>query len=160
MRGFWVRLAQLNAPFLAHALRAVADQVEALEPGPPVAAFPILFFNEEVPEVSAITVKDSSGPLSATVTFVDAKGAATTADDVPQWSSDNEAAASVQASADGLSATVTVGTPGAAVITVTSTDTDGTVVTSQGTITVQPGEATIGDVEFAAPAAAEAPAAE
>lgn len=95
-----------------------------------------------------ITVKDSDAPFGATVTFMDAKGAQTTPDDVPQWVSDNEDAATVEAADDGMSATVTPGLPGAAVISVDSTDTDGTQLTSQGTVTVQPGEAVIGDVEF------------
>lgn len=96
-----------------------------------------------------ITVKDTDPGPSATVTFLDIHGHETEPDDVPQWSSDNEAVATVAASDDGKSATVSLpGEVGAAVISVQSTDTDGTVVLSQGTITVQPSEAVIGSVEF------------
>ena len=95
-----------------------------------------------------ITVKDSDAPLGATVTFLDAKGATTTPDSVPTWASSDETVATVQVSDDGLSAVVTIGNPGATVISVDTTDNDGTVVHSEGTVTVQPGEATIGSVEF------------
>lgn len=107
--------------------------------------------------MGAITVKDSDAALHASVSFLDAKGAPTAPDDVPQWASDNENAATVEASEDGLSASVTPGLPGAAIISVTSTDTDGTIVTAQGTVTVQPGEAVIGEVTFEPPVATEPP---
>jgi len=150
--GIWGRFIRHNAPFLSHLLRHLADEIDAVAPGEPRLGLPILFLLNKEILMGQITVRDDSAPLGATVTFVDAKGAPTSPDDVPAWSSDNEEAAVVAASDDGLSATVTVGLPGAAVISVSSTDTDGTVVTSQGTITVQSGEAAVGDVEFSAPA--------
>lgn len=145
MDDFWKALAKLN-PIVARRLRAL---IEDLLPGSPSVAV-VLFFDNGGPTVGAITVRDTDAPFGASVSFLDAKGATTQPDDVPQWSSDNEDAATVEASDDGMSATITPGNPGAAVIEVTSTDNDGTVVTSQGTVTVQPGEAVIGDVEFSA----------
>lgn len=149
---FWSRLARLNAPVLAAGLRTLATEVERLWPGQAAFACPVIFEHEGVMQMGEITVKDDSAPLGATVTFLDAKGAETQPDETPQWSSSDETVAAVTADDDGMAASVTVGTPGAAVITVTTTDADGTEVTSQGTVTVQPGEAVIGDVEFQAPA--------
>lgn len=152
MHRFWTRFARLNAPFLAQQLRALANQIEQLLPGPPALALPVIFL-KGAPRMGAITVKDSDPAFDATVSFVDAKGAPTSPDDIPAWSSDNEDAATVAAADDGLTASVTPGMPGAAVISVSSTDTDGSVITAQGTVTVQPGEAVIGNVEFAPPPA-------
>jgi hypothetical protein len=150
---FWNRFLQVNAQLLAEWLRKAADELDIIAPGAARVAAPVLFFGKGGISMGAITVKDTDAPFGATVTFLDAKGAPTSPNDVPQWSSDNDAAASVVAAADGLSAEVSPGTPGAAVITVSTTDADGTVVTSQGTVTVQSGAAVIGDVEFTAPAA-------
>lgn len=104
--------------------------------------------------MASITVPDDSAPLNASVKFMDAEGHETTADDVPQWLSSDEAVASVAASEDGLSAEVSIGAPGVALIDVSSTNDDGSVAAAQGTITVQPGDAVIGEVSFeeAAPA--------
>jgi hypothetical protein len=55
-----------------------------------------------------------------TITVVDAKGHPAQIDGVPAWSSSNEATASVNVSADGLSATVVAGDPGTAQINVTA----------------------------------------
>lgn len=152
MRRFWARFVRLNAPFLVTTLREAARQLELLEPGSPAIAFPILFYDTEGHQhMDSITVKDSSAPLSATVTFLDAKGAPTTADDVPAWSSSDESVATAEATEDGLSASIAIGTPGAAIITCVTTDADGTTVTSQGTVTVQPGEAVIGAIDFEPP---------
>lgn len=135
-------------------LRAVADEVDALS-GP--ARFPVLLFHATKGDaMGEITVKDEVATLNATTTFLDAKGAETAPDDVPQWSSTDEAVASVAASDDGRSATVTIGQPGAAVIEVRSTETDEesgstSELVAQGTVTVQPGDAVIGNVEFAQP---------
>lgn len=110
--------------------------------------------------MASIEVLDTSGPLNASVAFVDAHGHPTTADDIPAWSSDNEAAASVAASEDGLSATVSILAPGAAIISVSSTNTDGSTAAAQGTITVLPGDAVIGEVSFEEAPAEEPPAEE
>jgi hypothetical protein len=151
--GFWERFAGANpdlSSFLGSELRRFADTLKAV--GPPVLAFPLLFNLKGVLTVGQITVPDSSEPLTATVTFKDEKGYDTQPAGVPTWSSSDESVATVEASEDGLTATVTVGAPGATVIECRDTEADGDVV-SQGTVTVQPGAAAIGDVEFqAAPA--------
>ena len=98
--------------------------------------------------MASIEVPSDSAPLSASVQFLDAEGNVTTADDVPQWSSDNENAATVEASEDGLSATVEVINPGAAIISVLSVNDDGSEVAAQGTVTVLAGDAVIGEVTF------------
>lgn len=138
--SFWKRLAVLNAPFLARSLRQLADELEALYPGSPLLAA-VIFWTGGIPTMASIEVPDNSAPLNATVSFLDAEGAPTTADDVPRWSSDNETAAVVTAFEDGLSATVEIGAPGAAIISVDSTNDDGSTVHAQGTITVLPGDA-------------------
>jgi hypothetical protein len=157
MRPFWARLAQLNAPLLAAALREAARQIELLEPGPPVAIFPPLFEKEGVFSMGQITVKDSDGTFTAALALVDAKGSPTEPNDVPQWVVADETVATVAVDADGKTATFTPGSPGAAEaattqVTVTSVDADGTAITAIGSITVTAGAAVLGDVTFAAPA--------
>jgi hypothetical protein len=98
-----------------------------------------------------IEVPDSSGPLTGTVTFLDAKGGETAPDTLPVWASDNETAATVVAADDGLTAVVTIGLPGAAIISVETTETNtGETISAQGTVTVLPGDTTTGSVEFTA----------
>lgn len=58
------------------------------------------------------------------------------------------------AAADGLSATVTPGLPGAATVSVTSTDLDGTKLVGAAQVTVTFGEAVAAEISFAAPAPA------
>lgn len=147
------RLFAFNAHLFADALRALADQLDSAAPGPPVVAFPVLFSDGEELVVGSITVADDSGPLSATVTFRDAKGYETQPSGTPQWSSTDRNVASIEASEDGLSATITVGAPGAAVIECSETDESGEEIVAQGTVTVQPGDAEIGDVNFGVPTA-------
>jgi hypothetical protein len=153
MKGFLKHWARLNAPFIVKVLRKVAQDLEHLVAGSPMMATPPIFTTEGETTMGMISVEDGSGPLSATVVFLDAEGNETTADDVPQWSSDNDAVASVEASEDGMTGTVTIVTPGAAIISVDTTNDDGTTVHSQGTVTVLPGNAVTGDVEFQAPEA-------
>lgn len=134
----WIRL---NAVFLIRVLQKfIPDQ--------PSYAI-VIFTGKEGSRMGAITVGDDAGTLDASVSFLDEHGHETTADDVPQWTSSDEAVASVAASEDGLSATVTVNAPGVALIDVVSTNDDGSTAQAQGTITVQPGDAVIGDVNFA-----------
>jgi uncharacterized protein YjdB len=97
-----------------------------------------------------ITVPDTQAePLHAAVSFVDAHGHPTTADDVPQWTSSDESVATVAAGEDGLSADVTIaGTPGSAVVTVNSTNDDGSTVTATGLVNVSAGDAAVGSVDF------------
>jgi monomeric isocitrate dehydrogenase len=91
---------------------------------------------------------------------MDAGGNQTTPDDTPQWSSTDESVASVMAADDGMSASVQVGSPGAAVVEVSTTDSDGDTHVFQGTVTVQPGDVEVGEITFTEEAAAEEPPAE
>ncbi len=130
------------------AIHELREDFEELLPGEPVKARLTIEQGEQMADIS---VRDDNAPLNATVSFVDAKGAAVGPDDVPVWSSSDDTVASVDASADatGLSAVVTIGVPGAAVISVDSTDTDGTVIAASGTVTVTAGEPAAGEVNFA-----------
>lgn len=104
--------------------------------------------------VSDITVLDSGGPLAATLSLTDAAGQPADLTQLvapPVWASDNPGTADVSVAADGMSATVTLGTAGAAIISVVATDADGTVLNFAGTVTVQAGEAVAGSVDFAPP---------
>lgn len=148
--GFWQRIIQANARVIRDLLRHTADVLEDGLADSPALAY-ILFYPPTEREISMgeITLQDDSAPLAASVRFLDSKGAETQPDDVPQWSSSDEAVASVEGSEDGLSATVTIGTPGAAVIEVRSTEANtGVEVIAQGTVTVQPGDTAIGEVTF------------
>ena len=144
---FREQFLRANAVVLERWLRHTADKLHQLIPGSPVLGN-LLFFNEGTVLMASIEVLDTAGSLNASVAFLDAHGHPTTADDVPAWSSDNEAAVTVAASEDGLSAVATVVAPGAAIISVTSTNTDGSTASAQGTVTVMPGDAVIGEVTF------------
>jgi hypothetical protein len=148
MLTFWQRLVYNNAQFLAGQFRRWADQLDAAAPGPPVVAFPILFITGKEISVGHITVRDSTAPIKASVTFKDAAGHDTAPEGLPTWTSSDEAVATVVASEDGLSAEVTAGSPGAAVIEVKEVDNAGQEIVSQGTVTVQPGDAVIGEIHF------------
>ena len=155
MSSFWQRWAYVNRVFLEDAFQRAAK----LFPGPPAYGVPI-FFTTPTKETSMgeITVPSDSGALTGRLSFLDSEGNETTADDVPQWSSTDEAVATVTPSEDGLEASVEIGGPGAAVIEARSMNVDGSEVVAQGTVTVQPGDAVIGSIEFEQPT--EAPPAE
>jgi len=106
--------------------------------------------NMEDTHMADISVPDTNPPLSAVVAFADVHGHPATAQDVPQWSSSDPTVATVDASTDpaGLAAVVTILGPGATVIGVSSTDSDGTVITAAGTVTVTAGPPTSGEVSF------------
>jgi len=151
---FLHRLVSENAGLAAQILRNIADALEQLEPGPPALGVPIIFYPEGEPVMSEIRVKDDHAPLQATVKFLDAKGAETTPDSTPVWASSNEEAATVEASDDGLSATVTIGLPGEAIISAETSEThdgqgDPTTVRAVGTVIVEAGDTVVGNVEFA-----------
>ena len=137
---FLKKLLRLNAEFIIKAL-------QQLIPGPPKVAF-ILFHNGGL-TMASVTVPDTSAPLSASVKFLDAEGFETTADDVPAWTSSDETVATLTVADDGLSASVDIGGPGVSLIDVSTTNEDGSTADAQGTITVQPGDAVIGEVNFA-----------
>lgn len=107
--------------------------------------------------MASVEVLDTQEPFGGSVAFLDIKGNLTNPDDVPQWSSDNETVATVSADESGLSGIVTLtGTLGAAVISVDSTDTDGTQIHAEGTVTVKSSEAVSGSVTFDVPDTATA----
>jgi hypothetical protein len=151
---FFQRLLQNNARFFAKEFRKLADQLDAAAPGKPVVAFPLTFYTTKGgPEVSDIQVRDDSAPLTATATFLDARGNPTTPGATPTWTSSDETVATVEASEDGMSATVTVvGGLGASQITCTDPESEGDDtddVVSVGTVSVVPGQAVVGDIQFA-----------
>ena len=151
---FLQRLIHNNAQFLAKEFRKLADQLDAAAPGKAVVAFPLMF---QTPQgdinVSDIQVQDDSAPLSATASFLDARGNPTTPGGTPTWTSSDESVATVAANEDGMTGTVTiVGGLGAAQITCTdpeSTDDSSDDVIAVGTVSVVPGRATVGNIEFA-----------
>ena len=100
--------------------------------------------------MASITVSPDVEPFGASVRFLDADGNETTPDTTPVWSSSDETAATVAASADGLNATVTVvGTTGATVIGVETTETNtGETIRAEGTVTVQSSDVVTGEVVF------------
>jgi|SRR4029077_8686103 hypothetical protein len=154
--NFKDRFLRLNAPFLTRFLRFLADQIEQLIPGTPIVATPVIFTSEGITKMSEITVSSDLAELSASVTYLDSKGSPTVPADVPVWSSSDETVATVTAADDGMSATIVPLNPGgaggsAAVISVVAHDDDGEEVRSEGTVTVQPGDAVIGEVTFDAP---------
>src|SRR4249920_345723 len=157
MLTFFQRLVYNNAQWLADQFRHWADELDAAAPGPPVVAFPILFITGKEPFVGHITVPDTADPIKASVTFKDAAGYDAAPEGVPAWTSDNEATATVTASEDGLTAEIAVGAPGAAVIEVKEVDNAGQEIVSQGTVTVQPGDAVIGEIHFEGEDAPDAP---
>jgi hypothetical protein len=138
----------------------IADAIEQALVGPPVFGVPIIFDMKGDPHMGEIRVKDDHAPLDATVKFLDAKGAETVPDSTPTWESSNEDAATVEASEDGLSATVTIGLPGEAIISAETTEThegvgDPTTVRAVGTVIVEAGDTTVGSVDFAETPAAQ-----
>ncbi len=151
MKGFWRLLIEHNGVFIAQQLRKLADQIEAAAPGPPDLAL-ILWHSTEGVTMSDLQILDTSGPLDAAVTFIDAVGNPTTADDVPAWSSSDESVATIAAAADGLSAVVTpTGTLGATVIAVDSVRaSDQADVHAQATLTVAASEEVSGEVTLSA----------
>ncbi len=148
---FKEQFLRANAEVLERWFTHLALKLHELIPGSPVLGS-LLFFQKGEIHMASIEVVDTSGPLAASVSFLDAEGFPTTADDVPAWASDNESSATVSASEDGLSASVEIGGPGAAIISVTSTNTDGSTASAQGTVTVLPGDAVMGEVTFEAAA--------
>lgn len=141
-------LVRIDAQRLAQGLRELAEQIGLGLSGQARVSI-IAFVTKEDISMGAITVKDVDSELTASVTFLDAKGNPTEPDDLPVWASSDENVATVTASSDGLTATVTPGNPGAAVVSVSSTNSSGDAMASQGTVTVLPGPAeSIGDVTF------------
>lgn len=92
--------------------------------------------------------------VRATLTIVDSKGNPARVDGAPQWASSDPNVASVEPSADGLSADIVAGQTGTAQITVTADADLGTGVrniTAFGDIEVVGGEAAALRVTFGTP---------
>jgi hypothetical protein len=154
------RLIQHNGAFIAKALRELATWIEKLAPGPAVVATPVMFSMGGVRAMGEITVTTDDGPFTASVAYLDAKNNPTSPADTPVWESSDPNIVSVEASADGLNATLNSVSSGdgsggaAAVVSVVAHDDDGEEVRSEGTVTVRPGDAVIGEVTFQAPSEA------
>lgn len=129
-------------------LQATVDQLVPAQPGPPASG--TITFKEN--SMSDISVSAGFAALTATASYVDADGAATSPQSPPSWSSSDSTIAAVDSSADpsGLTASVTGGgAEGVATISAATTNNDGSVVTASGTVTVGPGAPVSGDVTFA-----------
>jgi hypothetical protein len=140
--------------FLVRELRKLANVIEALEPGPAKVAFILFQTTKGNLAMGEITVVDTEPNLVGTIGWVDAEGNATTVESAEVTSSD-EAVAVATLDADNATVTFEVGAPGVTLIEAIGTNADGTQTSPvQGTITVQPGDAAIGSIEFStAPAA-------
>ena len=142
------------SPAEVRTLKAWARMLASLSPGPPIAGF-ILFYDPKGRLTVAETIVSADvGEFPARVEFQDAHGNATTPDDTPAWSSSDESVATVEASGDGLSATVAVtGKAGATVVGVeTVEENTGETIRAEGTLTVQASDVTVsGSVTFDAP---------
>jgi hypothetical protein len=126
--------------------------------GTGLTATPVTFTIGKESYVGEITVNEGDPAISATVSYVNADtGEPAQASDTPVWSSADDSIASVEASADGMSATVTPLSSGdaeggtAVVISVVAHDAEGDEVRSEGTVTVRPdpNEVLIGEITFA-----------
>lgn len=94
---------------------------------------------------STYTGTDSDVPFTATATFEDAAGYTVPPDDVPVWATSDPTIATVEASADGTSATFTVvGRAGSCTATCSSVNKSGTKIVLQGAIIIAAGDATQG----------------
>lgn len=163
---FWAQ--RQSTALLADELRAFAGWLEQLVEQPPrfVGAcwLVVLERDGEVGvEMGEITVPAGSGNLHASVQFLDADGNPTTPDQLPSWSSSDEAVATVRASADGMSAEVTPVGSGSAVVECVALEQDPEVeVRASGLVNVLPEDASpdavVGEVTFEATEATQLPA--
>ncbi len=115
-------------------------------PGMPVRG--ALIFEGEA--MTDVTVPDTTPTQNASVSYVDADGAEAQPQSPPVWSSSDDAVASVDSSADpsGLTAVVTIHGVGSATISAAATNSDGSVATASGTITVAAAEPVDGTITF------------
>jgi len=141
---------------LARVLHFIASEIENQLPKPSITGA-VTFTTSKGETMGEITVNEGDAPINATVSYVNAKtGEPASASDTPVWSSADDSIASVEASGDGLSATVTPVSSGdadggtAVVISVVAHDAEGDEVRSEGTVTVRPdpNEVLIGEITF------------
>jgi len=127
---------------LARVLHFIAQEIENQLPKPSEITGAVTFTTSKGDTMGEITVNEGDAPISATVSYVHAEtGEPAQAADTPVWSSADDSIASVEASGDGMSATVTP---------VSSGDAEGDEVRSEGTVTVRPdpNEVLIGEITF------------
>jgi hypothetical protein len=145
MADVWERLLQSSVGDVLERLAEVLAPGEAVTMAASLSRTSISNGKVEV-DMGEITVEDTSGPLIASAVFRDIHGHETEPDEVPEWTSSDEAVATVEAAEDGKSATITVVGPGAAVINVNTTETaeDGTETEMNGNclVTVNTGDVT------------------
>jgi hypothetical protein len=104
---------------------------------------------EVTPMSSTYTGTDSDATFTANVTFKDAAGAEVEPDDIPVWTTNNANVADIAStSPDGTSATIAPRGPGSCTIVATSTDKDGTVLRSEGSVILTAGEAVVSEIDF------------
>ena len=147
---FFRRWLRMNAALLI-------EWLQRFVPGNPKVGIVTFTTQEGEVALAEITVPSDSAPLTARVSFKDSEGNDAPAQDVPAWTSSDENAVSLSTSEDGLSATATIGGPGASLIEVKSVTDDGDEIVAQGTITVTPGEPASGEVSFEPAAEGEPP---
>ena len=142
---------------LARVLHFIAQEIENQLPKPSEITGAVTFTTSKGDTMGEITVNEGDAPISATVSYVHAEtGEPAQAADTPVWSSADDSIASVEASGDGMSATVTPVSSGdaeggtAVVISVVAHDAEGDEVRSEGTVTVRPdpNEVLIGEITF------------
>jgi hypothetical protein len=140
---------------LARILHFIAQEIENQLPKSSLKSTVTFTTSKGETSMGEITVTEGDAPLSATVSYVNADtGDPAEPSDTPVWSSADDSIASVEASGDGMSATVTPVSSGdadggtAVVISVVAHDADGDEVRSEGTVTVRPGEVLIGEITF------------
>jgi hypothetical protein len=141
---------------LARVLHFIAQEIENQLPKPSLKST-VTFTTSKGETMGEITVNEGDPPISAAVSYVNANtGEPAEASDTPVWASADDSIASVEASSDGLSATVTPVSSGdadggtAVVISVVAHDAEGDEVRSEGTVTVRPdpNEVLIGEITF------------
>ena len=92
---------------LARVLHFIASEIENQLPQPSITGA-VTFTTSKGETMGEITVNEGDAPINATVSYVNAKtGEPASASDTPVWSSADDSIASVEASGDGMSATVT-----------------------------------------------------
>lgn len=107
----------------------------------PASALISFIDSQGVHHMSDFSFSDSQGPLTATVSFADAKGSTVPPEGAPVWSSSDSSILALDQSQDpsGVTAIVTLGTPGDVSVGVTSTNNDGSAVSASVTVTVTGG---------------------
>jgi len=132
----------------------IAGEIEVYPPDTAPTTGHITFRTQKGQHMGEITVVADETTLTATVTFTDAEGNATTPDQTPTWEVADAAVLTVTPAADGMSATFEVGAPGVSSVSVTTTETHGgegepTEVLLTGLVTVVAGDTVTGSIEFA-----------